>query len=508
MKYPRLFIFALSALCTASLWAQDEQLFAGRDIMGTARYTAMAGAMASVGADPSAVLDNPAGLGLYKRMEISLSMQEEWCRNRHVGESSRGADVFSLPQVSLVFSLENRNETGGLRFNNFMFSFNRIKSFSRSTLVHGFNQPSISNLMLDQVTNPMLPESELSASGYNSPNTGWLSELGYWSYMIDPYFEYYPTDNPDIFDTVQTAWSSDYGGNMPQTALKLSESGYVDEYTLAWGANINHHWYVGAGLNIRSLYYTKSATYEEAFPVEEGENYTDYAQINSYVRQTGVGVSGSLGLIYQPCRYLRVGASFQTPTAMKISTTTHADIILDDAHRFEEIYKASTERFAGTGRLTQPMRLTLGATGLFGSGGPVSGLVSLQYDYRHQKDLQDVHTFRVGGELVLINNIFINAGYAFESTFSKADRIYTLARNDVRVDADFVSPGVRHFVGAGVGYRGNHFIAQLGYQYCLHNYNQYVFAPIDTQQTSIPDPFDMRNQTHRIVLTLAWHTKR
>ena len=56
--------------------AQDVQRFSERQIMGTARYVGMGGAMTAIGGDPSAVLDNPAGLGLYRRNEISLTLDE------------------------------------------------------------------------------------------------------------------------------------------------------------------------------------------------------------------------------------------------------------------------------------------------------------------------------------------------------------------------------------------------------------------------------------------------
>jgi hypothetical protein len=42
--------------------------------MGTARYVGMGGAMTAIGGDPSAAIDNPAGLGLYRRSEISVTI--------------------------------------------------------------------------------------------------------------------------------------------------------------------------------------------------------------------------------------------------------------------------------------------------------------------------------------------------------------------------------------------------------------------------------------------------
>jgi len=43
------------------------------DIIGTARYSSMAGAFGALGGDPSAIKDNPAGLGIYRKSELTLT---------------------------------------------------------------------------------------------------------------------------------------------------------------------------------------------------------------------------------------------------------------------------------------------------------------------------------------------------------------------------------------------------------------------------------------------------
>ena len=60
----------------SALRAQDVQRFSERHIVGSARYVGMSGAMTAIGGDPSAILDNPAGLGLYRRSEFSITLDE------------------------------------------------------------------------------------------------------------------------------------------------------------------------------------------------------------------------------------------------------------------------------------------------------------------------------------------------------------------------------------------------------------------------------------------------
>ena len=57
------------ALSTADLFSLSQQSFN----FGTARSMAMAGAFTSLGADLTSMAINPAGLGMYRRNEISIT---------------------------------------------------------------------------------------------------------------------------------------------------------------------------------------------------------------------------------------------------------------------------------------------------------------------------------------------------------------------------------------------------------------------------------------------------
>ena len=64
-------------LATLTLVAQtefDALRYLQPDISGTARYSAMGGAFGALGADASAIKDNPAGLGIYRSSELSATM--------------------------------------------------------------------------------------------------------------------------------------------------------------------------------------------------------------------------------------------------------------------------------------------------------------------------------------------------------------------------------------------------------------------------------------------------
>ena len=59
-----------------SAYAQEtynNAIIATEDLNGTARYVGMGGAMEALGADISTISTNPAGIGMFRRSQVSLS---------------------------------------------------------------------------------------------------------------------------------------------------------------------------------------------------------------------------------------------------------------------------------------------------------------------------------------------------------------------------------------------------------------------------------------------------
>ena len=72
-------------------------------------------------------------------------------------------------------------------------------------------------------------------------------------------------------------------------------------------------------LNIPTLSYTKHVSHRETDRINS-------AELKSMYHLSGLGVSGSIGLIYRPIQALRIGASFETPTMMSLSMQTEGDM--------------------------------------------------------------------------------------------------------------------------------------------------------------------------------------
>ena len=91
--------------------SQDVQRFAQRSTMGSARYVGMGGAMTAIGGDPSAAMDNPAGLGLYRRSEISITIDETIDHTQQTGSNDIYQRTrFAAPQITAIWAWGKANK--------------------------------------------------------------------------------------------------------------------------------------------------------------------------------------------------------------------------------------------------------------------------------------------------------------------------------------------------------------------------------------------------------------
>lgn len=459
--------------------SQDVQRFSERQIVGTARYVGMGGAMTAIGGDPTAAMDNPAGLGLYRRNEITLTIDETIDNSTQLSttlpNSTQGStrSHFAAPNIAAIWSWGNATKQRGLIYSNVMLSANRLANYHRDIEVEGKQLGMVPTIC--QLTNG-LSEQYLQNEPWDDVEIGWLSILGYETYLINPIGN--DQWEPAVDFTTGT--------------LAVSESGNSDQYTLSWAGNINHQWYVGVGLNVPTISYTKHISLIES-------NRNSSAELKSMFHVSGVGVSGTFGLIYRPLRALRVGVSFQTPTVMNLSMQTEGDMYASiGGVKYQLLTPASG---VVNMDIASPLRTSVSLAGQLGN----IGLLAVQYDYAHatkDKDLgvspmEDVHTFHVGAEAQIVRGLFVNAGYVYESSFLKEDPVWMLGYNEVRTDIDYRYTQDSQYASIGLGYRGESLVAQMAYQYRWQHLHQYA-----SEMHMIP--FEVLTTTHRIVATLAW----
>ena len=474
MKRLLLILFLVYSLSPIS-YCQDVQRFSERHLMGTARYVGMGGAMTAVGGDPSAVMDNPAGLGLYRRNEITLSISETIDRTQQAeGIDTYQSARFAAPNIATIWVWGNPNKQRGMIYSNVMLSANRLANFNREIVAKGTGLGMVPSICA--LTNG-LDETYLQNKPWNDTEIGWLSILGYETYLINPQVDSLATD---IINQYQWTPAVDF----TEGSLSVSEVGYYDQYTLSWAGNISNQWYVGLSVNIPTLSYTKRTSHYETDRFQS-------AELKSMYHLSGVGVSGTIGLIYRPIQALRVGASFHTPTMMSLSIQTEGDMYSTvEGKKYEALTPASG---VVSSEMVSPLRTSVSVAGQIGK----KGLIAVQYDYAHSSEMEDVHTLRIGAEAQATRGLFLNAGYVYESSFMKNDPVWILGYNEIRTDMDYRYTQSSQYLSAGVGYRSDAVVAQLAYQYRWQTVHQYA-----SEMQLLP--LEVGTQTHSIVATLAW----
>ena len=124
----RYFLFATALMIAMSANAQEtyeNAKLVGEDLNGTARYVGMGGAMEALGADISTIGTNPAGLGLFRHSNLSVSggllMQSNGKEFTNGNKTNASFD-----QIGGVYS----TRTGAKSFLNFGFNYHKESSLA------------------------------------------------------------------------------------------------------------------------------------------------------------------------------------------------------------------------------------------------------------------------------------------------------------------------------------------------------------------------------------------
>ena len=140
-------ILSVSMLaCAVTAFAQDtymnEQLLNNsEDVIGTARYVGMAGAMGALGADMSVIGWNPAGIGLFRKSDASLSFGGLWTKSS-IERENRGAGTFD--QVGFVYNIKTGSDV--CPYVNFAINYQKKKNFLSNFYADNLDLQGISQM--------------------------------------------------------------------------------------------------------------------------------------------------------------------------------------------------------------------------------------------------------------------------------------------------------------------------------------------------------------------------
>ena len=289
----------LITLIATTLWAQgssDACRYSQTYYQGTAKALGMGNALGAVGGDMTALCINPAGMGLYRSSEFTttISLSNNNLTSTYYGESgSNEAWQFSVPNIGIIFTRQRSNYKP-MRYMQFGISHTRTNEFNMHSLASGFNPTS------SKIDNYLM-----RMDGY------WVSELqNKFPYDIYPAWETY------LLDVIEHGI---FTSPVPQGGINQSfdqeYKGRSGEWDFAYSFNLNDRFFFGINLGLVHIKRYGTSVLKETLP-NDSDIETDFREwtFTEDISSSGIGLNGKIGLIWIANRWLRLGASYHSPS--------------------------------------------------------------------------------------------------------------------------------------------------------------------------------------------------
>ncbi len=494
-------LLIVSLLSVFTFVAKAQELFDAlsiveQPIQGTARAVSMSGAFGALGGDATSLTTNPAGLGIYRSCEATISLFDIYSEHR-TPTDFMGRNRFTMSQGAYVHAILPKNNKV-LKASNFAFSYNRLKNFQNRYQFGYRTSHSLVGLIADQANMAGVSENSLieSSKPFENPRVGWLSALAYNNSLIKP--------------TDLRQWEP-MSENLVNSHYKYAESGSIDEFNVSYAANIAHWVYLGASVGIQSMEKITTSYYDETFYSMNDEELT----LSNSVVLSAVGWNLKLGLIVNPVSFMRIGFAYHTPTLYSITQRNEAEMrsfkVLFDEKGNPKYNTIPTGDGYDKYQLQTPSRFMFSTAFIIKK----KGLIGIDYeltDYRQMMYADDYstdnfaeqnaairqvaqmnHTLKLGAEYRMLDFMSLRMGGAFTTPSVAADAEKTLPYNTLRTDMEYAANAWSYYVSGGVGFRWTNWGIDLAYQYR----QQYAtFAPFSGAEKQ-----NFTNSYHNILLT-------
>ena len=542
----RLFSIGMLAMAAVAAVAQtqyDAARFSGSELNGTARFVGMGGAMSALGADISVIGTNPAGIGLFRSHDLSLSFGF----NKNVTNSNLGGTEVkdertraSFDQLGFVYSTKIGNKTD-LRYFNIGFNYHKMANFNRQFSSRGnLNGSSLSWQMQDmmlgtgayqnQASYDALLDAEnpyTSSAYYGTP---FLGSMGVRTGLVDDV-----TGNDGSFGMM--GWNGASGDYYSR------EEGGINAYDFNLSFNVQDRFYFGATLGVYDVNYSRYSSYYETVLDDKGNDNGSF-QLNNWFTTDGAGLDLKLGVIVRPMEYspFRIGFAVHTPIWYSLNdryTATLGTDILAFPEKYTENlsdYYAPDASYLLEYQLATPWKFNVSM------GTTFSNVLAVDAEYEFanyakarykdaggydlaaangavDKYLKNVHTFRIGMEAKFTPQFSFRAGYNYVTSpiadnsaryvpnlsTNKADYIWF---DETRTDLEYHNLKARNTLTLGLGYRGKFMYADVAYKYDFYKsdfymFDDYRFSNDGNSIVSRNSAAAVNHDRHQLLLTLG-----
>lgn len=541
----RLYLFGAVIVAVSSVAAQtqyDAARFSTSELNGTARFVGMGGAMSALGADISVIGTNPAGIGLFRSNDVSVSFGF----NKNKTESDFEGTVMkdsrtraSFDQAGFVYSTKIGNKTN-LRYLNFAFNYHKVANFNRQFSSGGsLNGNSLTWQMQDMmvgtglyVTQDSYDELLDALNPYTSSyyyGTPFLGSMGVRTGLVDGV-----TDDRGDFYLM--------GWNGASCEYYSREEGGINAYDMNLSFNIRDRLYFGLTLGIYDVNYNRYSSYSETILDDSGNDNGGFV-LNNWYSVDGTGVDLKFGAIIRPFEYspFRIGLAVHTPVWYSMSDRYTASIYTD-VLAMPEPYTELLSEYYSSGhylweyqmktpwKVNVSMGTTVGKILAFGAEYEYAAYGSMNYkDYDGydlssvnealDKYLKDTHTVRVGMEAKFTPAFSFRAGYNYVTSpirSNSARYVPNLSTNyadqitfdETRTDPEYHNLKARNTVTLGLGYRGSIFYCDVAYKYDFYKsdfymFDDYLFSDDGNSITDRNSLAKVKHDRHQLLFTFG-----
>lgn len=509
------------------------------DLIGSARYVGMGGALGALGADLSAGSANPAALGLYRRSDASLSFSV--LTQGEKPDLNVDKAHMSFDQMGFVVSVPIMGKA--VKFVNFGANYQKRANFNNAFIAD--------NMQLGGLSQTQQMADILNNTQYSTP----LADLMYNACLVNPVYIRDGQNNVqvdadnlpmyDYYNALESEWNN-YD--------RVTEGG-IAGYDFNVSMNIKDRVYLGFTLGVNDVDYYSYSTYREFGTVSNGtvsipdvENYTLY----NTQHVSGYGVNVKLGAIVRPIANspFRIGLAVETPTFYHLESYTsysidsplyedeNYDVVLDQDGAGDFVY---TNYLPDVDLASLPLKITtpwkvrvslghtvgtylaLGAEYEYADYGKTKqGYDDVNYDAwgysygstvhdpdmdaMHKSTLRGSHSFKFGMEMNLTDNVAFRLGYNYYSSMFKKgatlDQTGESPAFGYQTTTDYMNKGDVNIFTAGLGWRGRHFYADVAYKYRMQSGDFYAFD--DTYLNRQLTPIDVKLDTHQVFFSIGY----
>ena len=524
MKKILISIFA-AVLTTAALAqsAADALTISQDQYEGTARSLALGNAMVSLGGDLGAISINPAGSGVFRHSQFSVTPGLSIANSTtdYLGDvNKKGNTRFSFANGGVVFAFDTGNYSGLLNWN-IGVVYNRRNNFHTNMYSTGLtDETSFAASMAASLEG--IHSYELEGSGCWDVNASWPAVLSYGPDLVpwdaDERNKYaYLSRTLNVLDVPKYEGVDDLyigatenydedtdekfvAGNLEQTHT-MKTFGGVQEFTLNFGSNFSDFVYAGISFNCLSVNYTLV------------ENFTEYAadsrdfqsgfygmQMDHQKTVNGAGFNIKGGVIVTPADGLRLGATVSTPSWYSLTDNEYWCIYSEfDTKDWFEVY-SPTRTYSY--RMSAPWRWSLGASYVFGD----KALVSLDYENVNYRSMKFKENGRAT-QAVAAENQYIKDFYRNSSILRAGVEIWPIEQLAVRLGYNLQTSAGEGYnainqISAGLGWRINRILGlDLAWSKRLPDKYEYTLYP---GYQGLSSPVGLASSTlDKVLLTLS-----